>query len=97
VALLVGVHVDEDVERARREAEAHLHGQYRLPLKVVERWTPVGGIDRIVEYLDAQLAAGVQELVLMPLGRDPIGQYEPLAEVRARLLRASAAAPGARA
>jgi probable F420-dependent oxidoreductase len=95
VAMLVAVHVDDDVDRARREAETHLQGLYGLPLNVVERWTPVGEIDRIVEYLDAQLDAGVQELVLMPLGRDPVSQYEPLAEVRARLLRAAAPGVGA--
>jgi probable F420-dependent oxidoreductase len=94
VALLVGVNVDDDADQARREAEAHLNGLYNLPLKVVERWTPVGSPDRVLEYLEAQLAAGVQELILMPLGGDPLGQYERLAEVRDRLIRTPATAPG---
>ena len=93
VALLVGVRVDEDVNEARRQAEAHLQGQYRLPLKVVERWTPTGGVDHVTAYLEAHLAAGVEELVLMPLGADPLGQYERLAEVRSRLLGATVPGP----
>lgn len=92
LALLVGVHVDDNLERARREAEAHLAGQYRLPLKVVERWTPVGSVESVTEQLEAYLTAGVDELLLMPLGSDPLGQYERLAEVRAQLIRAPAAA-----
>jgi alkanesulfonate monooxygenase SsuD/methylene tetrahydromethanopterin reductase-like flavin-dependent oxidoreductase (luciferase family) len=96
VAMLVGVNVDDDLAQARREAEAHLNGQYRLPLKVVERWTPVGSVERVAEYLEAQLAAGVQELVLMPLGGQPLRQYERLAEVRNRLSLTPAGAPAAR-
>jgi alkanesulfonate monooxygenase SsuD/methylene tetrahydromethanopterin reductase-like flavin-dependent oxidoreductase (luciferase family) len=95
VAMLVGVHVDDDVDRARAEAEAHLQGQYRLPLKVVERWTPVGSVERVADYLEAQLAAGVQELLLMPLGHQQLQQYGRLAEVRARLLGAAAPAAAA--
>src|SRR5436190_13380067 len=96
VAMLVGVHVDDDVDRARAEAEAHMQGQYRLPLKVVERWTPVGSVERVADYLEAQLEAGVQELLLMPLGHHPLQQYERLAEVRARLpgVAAPVGAPG---
>jgi alkanesulfonate monooxygenase SsuD/methylene tetrahydromethanopterin reductase-like flavin-dependent oxidoreductase (luciferase family) len=93
LALLVGVRVDDDVNEARREAEAHLQGQYRLPLKVVERWTPTGSVEQVTEYLEAHLAAGVEELVLMPLGSDPLGQYERLSEVKSRLLGARATTP----
>jgi alkanesulfonate monooxygenase SsuD/methylene tetrahydromethanopterin reductase-like flavin-dependent oxidoreductase (luciferase family) len=92
LALLVGVRVDDDLERGRREAEAHLRGQYRLPLHVVERWTPVGSIDYVVQVLEAYVAAGVEELVLMPLGSEPLRQYERLAEVRERVLGAAAGA-----
>jgi hypothetical protein len=73
-----------------------MRGQYGLALEVVERWTPLGGIERIAEYLQGHLAAGVQEFVLMPLARDPLRQYERLAELRERL-SSFAAAPGASA
>jgi alkanesulfonate monooxygenase SsuD/methylene tetrahydromethanopterin reductase-like flavin-dependent oxidoreductase (luciferase family) len=92
LALLVGVRVDDDLERGRREAEAHLQGQYRLPLQVVERWTPVGSIDYVVQTLEAHVAGGVEELLLMPLGSEPLRQYERLAEVRERLVGAAAGA-----
>jgi alkanesulfonate monooxygenase SsuD/methylene tetrahydromethanopterin reductase-like flavin-dependent oxidoreductase (luciferase family) len=92
LALLVGVRVEDDSERGRREAEAHMRGQYRLPLHVVERWTPVGSIDYVVHVLEGYVAAGVEELLLMPLGSDPLLQYERLAEVRERVLGAAAGA-----
>jgi alkanesulfonate monooxygenase SsuD/methylene tetrahydromethanopterin reductase-like flavin-dependent oxidoreductase (luciferase family) len=92
LALLVGVRVDDDLQRGRRDAEAHLQGQYRLPLQVVERWTPVGSIDYVVQTLEAHVAAGVEELLLMPLGSEPLRQYERLAEVRERLVGAVAGA-----
>jgi alkanesulfonate monooxygenase SsuD/methylene tetrahydromethanopterin reductase-like flavin-dependent oxidoreductase (luciferase family) len=83
IALLLGVRVDDDLDRARSEAAAHLQGQYRLPLHVVERWTALGGVERVAEHVEAHRAAGVSEFVFMALGSDPIGQYERLAEVRA--------------
>ena len=67
-------------------------GPVPAPLHVVERWTPVGPIDLIVETLQAHVNAGVEELVLMPLGSGPLVQYERLAEVRERLLGATAGA-----
>jgi alkanesulfonate monooxygenase SsuD/methylene tetrahydromethanopterin reductase-like flavin-dependent oxidoreductase (luciferase family) len=85
LALLVGVHVEEDLPRARRAADAHVRGQYGLDLERIERWTPLGGIDAVSEQLAAHRDAGVGEFVLMPLGADPLGQYERLAEVRARV------------
>jgi alkanesulfonate monooxygenase SsuD/methylene tetrahydromethanopterin reductase-like flavin-dependent oxidoreductase (luciferase family) len=91
LALLIGVHVDDHLDRARREAAGHLHGQYRLPLEVVERWTALGSIERVVAHLHEHVEAGVGELVLMPLARDPLRQYERMAEIGDRL---RAVAPG---
>jgi probable F420-dependent oxidoreductase len=84
-ALLVCVRID-DAADARREAEAHLQGQYRMGLELVERWTLLGSIETVVEQLESYRSAGVQEFLLMPLGRDPLVQYERLAEVRSRLV-----------
>jgi probable F420-dependent oxidoreductase len=83
IALLLGVRVDDDLGRARGEAAAHLQGQYALPLHVVERWTALGGVERVAETVEAYRTAGVSEFMFMPLGSDPIGQYDRLAEVRA--------------
>ncbi len=85
LALLIGVHVDDDLEAARREAAGHLDGQYRLPLETVERWSALGSIERVLAQLQAYVAVGVQEFVLMPLASDPLRQYERLAEVGSRL------------
>jgi alkanesulfonate monooxygenase SsuD/methylene tetrahydromethanopterin reductase-like flavin-dependent oxidoreductase (luciferase family) len=92
-ALLIGVHVDDDRDRARAQAEAHIRGQYRMELDRVERWTLLDSIDGAVEQLDAYRQAGVQEFLLMPLGSEPLAQYERLAEVRARLLAGEAPSP----
>ena len=89
LALVLGVRVDPDEPAARRGAAAHLNGQYRLPLEVVERWTPLGSIDRVQDQLRAYVDAGVREFVLMPLGPDPLTQYERLAEVVSGLRSAS--------
>jgi len=85
ITLLILVHVDEDVERSRREAAEHLEGQYKLPLDVVERWAALGPRDQVAEKLQSYLDVGVSELILMTLGRAPLEQYERLADVCAML------------
>lgn len=85
IVLLALACVDDDVERARRTAAAHLQGQYRLPLKAVEKWTLLGPPDVVAEELRRYLDAGVSELILMPLGPEPLHQYERLVDVRERL------------
>jgi alkanesulfonate monooxygenase SsuD/methylene tetrahydromethanopterin reductase-like flavin-dependent oxidoreductase (luciferase family) len=83
ITLLILVHVDDDLEAARRRAAEHLQGQYRLPLKVVERWAALGPATLVAEQLQGYVEAGVGELILMPLGGRPLEQYERLAQVRA--------------
>jgi probable F420-dependent oxidoreductase len=83
-ALLIGVHIDDDRARARAEAELHIRGQYRMGLEKIEHWTLLDSVDGAVEQLDAYRQAGVEEFVFMPLGREPLTQYERLAEVRRR-------------
>lgn len=95
-ALLIGVHIDDRRGRARAAAEAHIRGQYRMGLEKIERWTLLDSIGGAVEQLDAYRQAGVQEFVLMPLGPEPLVQYERLAEVCGRL-RGEAAAHAAAA
>jgi len=85
ITLLILVHVDEEVERSRREAAEHLEGQYKLPLDVVERWAALGPRDQVAEKLQSYLDVGVSELILMTLGRAPLEQYERLADVCAML------------
>jgi probable F420-dependent oxidoreductase len=85
LALLVGVHVSDDLQLARREAGEYLAGQYGLTLETVERWTALGSIDRVAEFIESYRAVGVEDVVLMPLARDPLRQYQRLAELRPRL------------
>jgi probable F420-dependent oxidoreductase len=84
IALLIGVHIDDDRARARAEAELHIRGQYRMGLEKIEHWTMLDSISGVVEQLEAYSDAGVQEFIFMPLGREPLRQYERLAEVRRR-------------
>jgi probable F420-dependent oxidoreductase len=83
-ALLIGVHIDDDRARARAEAELHIRGQYRMGLDKIERWTLLDSVDGAVEQLEAYSQAGVEEFLFMALGREPLAQYERLAEVRRR-------------
>lgn len=83
-ALLIGVHIDADRATARAEAELHVRGQYRMGLEKIEHWTLLNSVDGAVEQLEAYSQAGVEEFVFMPLGREPLTQYERLAEVRER-------------
>ncbi len=85
LASLILVHADADLDRARREAEAHLRGQYGMGLDRVEHWTGLGPVDAIAEELAAYVAVGVEEFILMPLGSDPLTQIERLAEVKTSL------------
>jgi alkanesulfonate monooxygenase SsuD/methylene tetrahydromethanopterin reductase-like flavin-dependent oxidoreductase (luciferase family) len=93
-ALLIGVHIDDDRARARHEAELHIRGQYRMGLEKIERWSLIDNVDGAAEQLEAYSEAGVQEFLLMALGRAPLTQYERLAEVRRRF-EAALARPGA--
>lgn len=95
-ALLIGVHIDDDPVRARAEAELHIRGQYRMGLDKIERWSLIDNVDGAVEQLEAYRQAGVQEFLLMALGRAPLIQYERLAEVRRRFASAFSTS-GARA
>jgi probable F420-dependent oxidoreductase len=88
-ALLIGVHIDDDRARARAEAELHIRGQYRMGLDKIEHWTLLDSVDGAVEQLEAYSQAGVEEFVFMALGREPLTQYERLAEVRRRFETAS--------
>ncbi len=83
-ALLIGVHIDDDRARARAAAELHIRGQYRMGLDKIERWTLLDSVDGAVEQLEAYSEAGVEEFLFMALGREPLTQYERLAEVRQR-------------
>jgi alkanesulfonate monooxygenase SsuD/methylene tetrahydromethanopterin reductase-like flavin-dependent oxidoreductase (luciferase family) len=85
ISLLVLAHVDEDAARARAEADAHLRGQYGMPLDRVERWTACGAADQIAEFLESYTRVGVDEVLLLPLGSRPLEQIERLSEVTAAI------------
>src|SRR6202012_553512 len=83
-ALLLGVNIDDDRARARAEAELHIRGQYRMGLEKIEHWTLLDSVDGAVEQLEAYSQAGAEEVLVLALGREPLTQYERLAEVRRR-------------
>jgi probable F420-dependent oxidoreductase len=82
VAMLVLVNVDDDVAAARREVASSLHGMYRLPLAVVQRWTGCGSAAEVAKLLIDYRDAGVGEFVLLPAAQDAVGQFDRLARVR---------------
>ena len=85
LSLLMLAHVDADLDVSRAAADAHLRGQYGLGLDRVERWTALGEADRVAEVLGRYIAAGVSEILLLPLGARPLEQIERLAAVVASL------------
>jgi alkanesulfonate monooxygenase SsuD/methylene tetrahydromethanopterin reductase-like flavin-dependent oxidoreductase (luciferase family) len=93
VAALILARIDDDRADARAQARAHIAGQYRMELETIERWTLLDSIDGAVEHLQKFVEVGVSEILLLTLGRDPLDQYERLAEVRSRL-RSLAGASG---
>ncbi len=66
-----------------------------MGLEAVERWTLLDTIDGAVQRLAEYVDVGVEEFVLLPLGDDPLTQYERMAEVRSRL-QALTPSPAAR-
>jgi alkanesulfonate monooxygenase SsuD/methylene tetrahydromethanopterin reductase-like flavin-dependent oxidoreductase (luciferase family) len=85
LSLLVLAHVDEDASHARGQADAHLRGQYGMPLDRVERWTAFGPAAAVAEFLEPYTRVGVSEILLLPLGSRPLEQIERLAEVSSRI------------
>jgi len=85
LGLLILTRVDDDPQRARHISEEHLRTQYNLPLKVVEPWLALGDEDRVAATLRPYLTLGLSDIILMPLGDDPLAQYERLAAVRGML------------
>lgn len=85
VSLLVLACVDEDRASARAQADAHLRGQYGMPIDQVERWTALGGVEEVAAFLEPYTRVGVSEVLLLPLGPNPLIQVERLAQVKRSL------------
>ncbi len=81
-AMLVLVNVNDDAAVARREVSASLDGMYRLPLRVVDRWTGYGPAEEVAKLLLDYRDAGVSEFLLLPAAPDAVTQFERLAAVR---------------
>jgi alkanesulfonate monooxygenase SsuD/methylene tetrahydromethanopterin reductase-like flavin-dependent oxidoreductase (luciferase family) len=81
-AMLVLVNVGDDVEVARREVSASLHGMYRLPLRVVDRWTAYGPAEQVAKLLIDYRDAGVSEFLLLPTAPDAVEQFDRFVQVR---------------
>jgi alkanesulfonate monooxygenase SsuD/methylene tetrahydromethanopterin reductase-like flavin-dependent oxidoreductase (luciferase family) len=79
LSALILFNVDEDREHGRRQSDAHLRGQYGMTLERVEKWTALGDAGAVAELIAAYETVGVDEFVFMPLGTEPLTQYERLA------------------
>lgn len=81
LSLLVLAHVGDQARSAREQARAHLHGQYGIALEQVERWTAVGTAEVVAGFLEPYTRAGVEEILLLPMGAAPLEQIARLAAV----------------
>ena len=85
LAALVLVRIDDDRGSAHGQAERpHRAASTGWGSRAVERWTLLDSIDGAVEHLQQYVEVGVSEILMLTLGRDPLQQYERLAEVRER-------------
>ncbi len=82
LGLAVSVNVDANEGRAREQAEDYIKAMYGMAFERVERYTPVGSVERVAERLREYAAAGVQEFVLTALSPEPLAQVARLAELR---------------
>lgn len=87
LGLAVSVLIDANEGRAREQAEDYIQAMYGMPFERVERYTPVGSIERVAGRLRAYLDAGVSELVLTALSPEPLAQVPRLAELRELISR----------
>jgi alkanesulfonate monooxygenase SsuD/methylene tetrahydromethanopterin reductase-like flavin-dependent oxidoreductase (luciferase family) len=85
VVLVAFVNVTADAAAGRAEAAEFVRRQYGMPFDVVEHWAAIGDAGSVAETLSTYRDAGVDGFVLAPASRDPLGQVERLAEVRAGL------------
>ncbi len=82
VGLLVLADIDDDPAKARSRCEEMTAGQYRMPFRVVDKWTAYGPAGHVAQMLRDYREAGVSEFILMPTPHAPLVQYERLAELR---------------
>ncbi len=87
LGLAISVLIDANEGRAREQAEDYIQAMYGIPFERVERYTPVGSLERVAERLRAYIDVGVTELVLTPLSPEPLAQVGRLAELRELISR----------
>lgn len=87
LGLAISVLIDANEGRAREQAEDYIQAMYGMPFERVERYTPVGSLERVAERLRAYIDVGVTELVLTPLSPEPLAQVGRLAELRELISR----------
>lgn len=82
VGMVLGININDDINQARDEAAGSLQGQYRLPLRVVEKWTALGPAEEVAPMIISYREAGVDEFVLAPAAPNQLEQYKRLEKVR---------------
>ncbi|MFF0330738.1 LLM class flavin-dependent oxidoreductase [Nonomuraea angiospora] len=86
VTLFVNVD-DRDPARARREALGFLRAVYVMEESTSSRYVLTGCSEAVAEQVAAMIAAGADQIVLMPAAADYAAQYERLAPIAGALAR----------
>lgn len=82
VGMIVLANVGNDRAAAQAEMAAMVHGQYRMPLSRVDRWSAYGPAPEVAAHIASYRDVGVDEIILIPAAADILAQYEAFAAVR---------------
>jgi hypothetical protein len=63
----------------------YMEAIYQIPYKRLRPYTVGGDLDTVVAQLEAIVAAGVDQLVLLPATREPVSTIQQLGVAAARL------------
>jgi alkanesulfonate monooxygenase SsuD/methylene tetrahydromethanopterin reductase-like flavin-dependent oxidoreductase (luciferase family) len=77
-SMLVFVLVDDDLQNAELSAADWLQGQFGMAPDQILPYAAIGPPSRVIEKLEGYRRAGVQHLILSPMGPDPLEQIELL-------------------
>ena len=82
LVMMLFTNVNDDLDRARAEADGLYRGQYNLSWDQLGRWAAIGPPQAVAEEVARYVDVGADAFVWVIAGPDHLGQIERLAEVK---------------